>query len=191
MAAPAKYVIPGAIAEEPSDCEESHDDVGFALPMASSSPRQAHHPRQRPSMYAFSYRTMFLACLANNEPEKAVDIVTIAHGAEWNFLYQETGLSPLCAVVDPAASELDPRAMHAVVDALVAHGARLDWPPSSPSLQASRFHIAFVAVRAPLVRSNVAASSLTAAPGVLWDPRRRRARPGPGVPGQRHVAGPR
>ncbi|XXQ35320.1 Ankyrin repeat domain-containing protein [Plasmodiophora brassicae] len=145
MAAPAKYVIPGAIAEESSDCEESHDDVGFALPMASSSPRQGHHPRQRPSMYAFSYRTMFLACLASNEPEKAVDIVTIAHGAEWNFLYQETGLSPLCAVVDPAASELDPRAMHAVVDALVAHGARLDWPPSSPSLQASRFHIAFVA----------------------------------------------
>lgn len=95
-----------------------------------------------------SYRSAFAKAVLANDPAGALRLVNDNPGTEWNFLYPETGLTPLCTVVDPSTSNVSQQAMCNLINALVSRGgARLDWPaPTAANVRPDRHHAAFIAV---------------------------------------------
>jgi hypothetical protein len=72
-----------------------------------------------------SYQQTFLRLIRLNQPKEAIDLIAKVPGAEWNFLYEDSMLSPLSCLVSPEYSNLDQSSVIAVIDALTIAGASI------------------------------------------------------------------
>jgi hypothetical protein len=91
------------------------------------------------------YQQAFLRLIKANQPHKVVDLIGRVSGADWNFLYEGVGLSPLSCLVSPGQSNLDQGSVMTVIDALVQAGASLTFGNGSSSHPTCLQHAAFIA----------------------------------------------